>query len=337
MQRSPAPHSASTPVASSRTRTSRTSLCEERLSVPDFDARGQVPARAPTLPPLNEATKAKRVMKRFDTVPPDGEGAAVQAWLALPREQALESLVAAFPGNRWFDWTLPHSRPAQGKDASPLCRALYSLGANAVPSVVRLMRSERPDQRYYASLLACDLAEPALLDALVERVFDDQSAVRQAAVVALCRWPDPAVVRSKLQPLHQQILVIRQPREHRRAILEALLALRDPGCVDALVACLDPYDASFADKAHRSLRQLTGHDFGRDPHAWRKWIRKNAKLSRRRWLAEALRQEDAELRTVAYQELCMEGMAPTLFDPSASPKDRKKSLKPVRKWVDAKV
>ena len=268
---------------------------EERLVVPGFDAR-------------------------------QPEGPAVAAFRSLGVE-ALPLVAEAFPGLCWFDRRLPFKSLARGRDTGPLARVLAGFGAEASATVAELMRRPETDKRFYATLLGVDVGGDAVLEALAERILDSDLQTFDAAVVSLERWRDErGRIEAVLAPMREALPLAHVDRGPRLRYVTALHRLRDPGALEAFARALDPFDAEMAERAHLALRTLTGHDLGKRPEDWAKWVKKQAGKPRGRWLADALVGDDPMLVHTAVHELAGLG-----FDASAalegSPRDRKKVRK----------
>jgi len=114
---------------------------------------------------------------------------------------------------------------------------------------------------------------PALATALRD---DPDEEVREEAARALQRIHNPAVVRTLVEasrePDPRNISMASENAAQVR--VEAVVALgqyEEPYVVDALISALDDSSLVVHRAAIRSLRILTGQDFGDDPTAWLRW------------------------------------------------------------------
>ncbi|MEC7520851.1 MAG: hypothetical protein VYE22_13340 [Myxococcota bacterium] len=299
---------------------------EERLVVPGFDARQPERPAPPAVPAPTVRHRAKKLIEQLRSVGPEDEGPAVAAFRSLGVE-ALPFVAEAFPGLCWFDRRLPFKSLARGRDTGPLARVLAGFGAEASATVAELMRRPETDKRFYATLLGVDVGGDAVLEALAERILDSDLQTFDAAVVSLERWRDErGPIEAVLAPMREALPLAHVDRGPRLRYVTALHRLRDPRALEAFARALDPFDAEMAERAHLALRTLTGHDLGKRPEDWAKWVKKQAGKPRGRWLADALVGDDPMLVQTAVHELAGLG-----FDASAalegSPRDRKKVRK----------
>lgn len=247
------------------------------------------PRHATTPPPAPAPTvemRAQRLVKQLETVGPGLEAHIVQALLKLGPD-ALPIVTQAFPGLLWFNRRHPHRAVARGRDVSPVARTLVAFGAAAVPSVQRLMHHRHPDVRFYATLVAQDLASPVLVHDLAEATLDGDAGVREVAAAALIGLgPEP--VAQACGSIRKALGAGMLSREHTSYAVAALARMRDPKCPRVLVPLLAPSDPEINDLTLRALAMITGQTFGRDVKAWQRWLEKHEHRPRVEWLIDSL-------------------------------------------------
>lgn len=230
-------------------------------------------------------------------------------------DHATPLLVERFPGPLWSDSRRAASEEKRGEEISGIAACFVALGERGLPSIVRLMASERSVQRCAAAYVAGELPWAASVEALAQAALHPDPSTRLAALVALARHSevrhDPHARDSGMRDVASSYAgVVARLRKSasfaatldvRLWSIQALEELRDPGCVPMLVAFLHGPDDEVADAARAALVTLTARSLGR--LRWRVWLRANADRPRFLWLTAALRQWNAALRTVASVEL----------------------------------
>ena len=98
---------------------------------------------------------------------------------------------------------------------------------------------------------------------------DERYMVRATAVEMLGKTNDPGAVRPVVT-----MLIDKSP-DVRRAAATALGILRDRRAVEPLVAALKDEAPIVRESAVKSLRNITGQDFGEDQAKWREWREQN--------------------------------------------------------------
>lgn len=305
---------------------------EERLAGVDLDAVGtaSLPPEGP-MPGPPAHLRARKILMQLRGVGPEDEGAAVQNLIALG-EAVFDEIVREWPGLLWFNRSLAHRNAPRGRDVSPLARALFAFGAQAVPTVLQLMRSADADSRYYASLVGLDLAghvegEPRenLLGALVELLDDSDVGARAVAGDAVHTFRNVAELGPTLRYLESVLEEDRSLPALRLRALQAFARLRAVKVIPPVIELLVCADRDVAMAARHLLRLLTATDQGPQPDAWRKWWVKNFKRGRLRWLLDGLLLDDEALRGLSHRELVQHvGVDPGGFQPELEPRDRKK-------------
>ena len=120
---------------------------------------------------------------------------------------------------------------------------------------------------------------PSLVRAMRE---DADLEVREECARALQRVHNPDIVRELANGCREPDPRVRLPSEaEARVRVEVAIALgqyADPFVVDTLIAALDDSSLVVHRAAIRSLKTLTGQDFGHDAGAWLRWKRSTTDL-----------------------------------------------------------
>lgn len=113
---------------------------------------------------------------------------------------------------------------------------------------------------------------PEHVPVLVKALRDSDKLVRLEAARALQRVHNPAAV----EPLMIACNAEREPEAEIRAeAADALGQYADPRILGSLQSCLADSNLTVNYAGLRSLRTLTGQDFGMDRVAWRNWLEKS--------------------------------------------------------------
>ncbi|MFO0603805.1 MAG: HEAT repeat domain-containing protein [Polyangiales bacterium] len=216
-------------------------------------------------------------------------------------DAGLDALLRAFPGPHRPRRAEPGARAAALDEGAPLLRAVVAFRQAAAPRLVKALDDVDPDVRYCAVACLGECAHPSAIAPLVARLFDDDDAVRAAAVDALRahqRFEEfegaGRAVRASLS----------DPRAAaRRAAAAALSELRDAEAVPALVAALGDADAGVVEAAHRALTVITRQDFGAMAAPWVTWWGRSGQQHRVVWLIDALLHPEPAVRHEASEEL----------------------------------
>lgn len=240
----------------------------------------------PPAPPPTVEMRAQKLVKQLETAGPGLEAHIVEAILRLGPD-ALPVVTAAFPGLLWFNRRHPHRAVARGRDVSPVARTLVAFGQAAVPSVQRLMHHRHPDVRFYATLVAQDLASPVLVHDLAEATLDGDAGIRDVAAAALIGL-GPEAAGQACGSIRRALQAGMLARAHTSFAVAALARLRDPRSPPVLIPLLEPDDPEINDLTIRALAMITGQTLARDVKAWRKWWEKNRHRPRVEWLIDSL-------------------------------------------------
>lgn len=121
-----------------------------------------------------------------------------------------------------------------------------------------------------ASVALAKIGKPALEPLRAALLKADPTELPFAYVAeALARMQDPTTTKM----LHG--MLSSENRHMRFRVAEALAHSKDPASVDALIGALKDQDSSVKSSAARSLKRITGQDFGEDAGKWQEWRAKN--------------------------------------------------------------
>jgi hypothetical protein len=274
----------------------------EHLNVGELTAVGTAPRTPlPTIEPPAFAERIRTMVVRLGAHGPNEEAPDHRALLALG-EDALPVLRDLFPGRLWFNRWEPHVQPPRGRSISGLCRTMVAFGEPAVPYVAELIRSDEPETRYYATLVAAELPHPLLVEPLAKALFDDDQGVSRSALYALELCQDQEGIDDLKQSLRAMAQATDSDQRSRLLAIRALAVLRDEECVGALIEALGEHSV-LGEAAWRVLRMLTAQDFGDSKTEWCEWYEKNRERSRTEWLIDSLDHESGEIRAIASRDL----------------------------------
>jgi hypothetical protein len=274
----------------------------EHLNVGELTAVGTAPRTPlPTLDPPDFGARVHTMITRLGMHGPNEEAPDHSALLALG-EHVVPILRDLFPGRLWFNRWEPHVQAPRGSSVSGLCRTLIAFGAAAAPHIAKLLRSDDPETRYYATLVAAELPHPLLVEPLAETLFDDDQGVSRSALHALEVFHAQEGVEGLKESLRALALASDTDQRSRLLAMRALAVLRDKECVEALIAALSERSV-LGEAAWRVLRMLTAQDFGDRQADWRAWYAENGDRSRVEWLIESLDHDDPEIRAIASLDL----------------------------------
>jgi hypothetical protein len=271
------------------------------------------PARAEPSPPppsaaqepsivIDQRGQAEALVAELYRMGTENDGQAVQNLVQLG-DDALEMLVSLFPGPLWFDRRRPHARVPLGRDISPIARALSAFGDKPFSRFGSLLRAQNVEVRYYATLFVSDRVYPALLEPLIERLFDDDPQIRLLVRDTLPHYRRVAGFSRVAERLRSQAGDGDAPLKGRLAALDAITVLRDAMSVPILIELLGHTDRQISLPAHRAIVAITCQDFAKSVKKWRAWYQENAGRHRVEWLIDALMHSDQGLRGAAGLEL----------------------------------
>jgi len=274
----------------------------EHLNVGELTAVGTAPRTPlPTIAPPDFAARVHTMVSRLETHGPNEEAPDQGALVALGQD-VLPILSDRFPGRLWFNRWEPHVKPPRGSSVSGLCRTLVAFGATAAPHVAKLLKSDDPETRYYATLVAAELPDSVLLEPLAAVLFDEDAGVSRTALYALEVFQEQEGVEGLKESLRALALASDADQRSRLLAMRALAVLRDEKCVETLISALSEHSV-LGEAAWRVLRMLTAQDFGDRPADWRAWYSEHGDRSRVEWLIDSLDHDDPEIRAIASLDL----------------------------------
>lgn len=244
-------------------------------------------------------------------------------------ETAVGALIAEFPG--------PVREP---KDASepasacgPILKALVAIGAKATPFLTVRTADEDANVRRWATFVLGELPGKDSAKAIAERLLDDSTEVRRAALASARRARKDVLTRRTLRTKMEEICrEIGLDPESRAAAIEALADIREHEAIPTLLQLLDDSDSSVARSARWALSVLTRQDFGTDNDSWRRFWRENRDLDRVEWLILSLDHEQRDLRRAAGEELKVLSGKDFGFNEDLSESERRVAQAEFRRW-----
>jgi hypothetical protein len=274
----------------------------ERLNVGELTAVGSAPRTPlPDIEPPDFTARVHTMVVRLGMHGPNEEAPDHSALLAMGQE-VLPILRDLFPGRLWFNRWEPHVQPPRGRGVSGLCRTLVAFGEPAAPYIGELLRSDDPETRYYATLVAAELPHPLLIEPLAATLFDDDQGVSRSALYALEVFHEQEGVEGLKESLRALALASDTDQRSRLLAMRALAVLRDEKCIEALIPALSERSV-LGEAAWRVLRMLTAQDFGDREADWHDWFTHNGERSRVEWLIDSLDHDDPEIRAIASRDL----------------------------------
>jgi hypothetical protein len=251
---------------------------------------------------VDQRGQAEALVAELYRMGTENDGQVVQNLVQLG-DDALDMLVSLFPGPLWFDRRRPHARVPLGRDISPIARALSAFGDKPFSRFGSLLRAQNVEVRYYATLFVSDRVYPALLEPLIERLFDDDPQIRLLVRDTLPHYRRVAGFSRVAERLRSQAGDSDAPLKGRLAALDAITVLRDAMSVPILIELLGHTDRQISLPAHRAIVAITCQDFAKSVKKWRAWYQENAGRHRVEWLIDALMHSDQGLRGAAGLEL----------------------------------
>lgn len=226
--------------------------------------------------------------------------AALQELLSRAKAAAPD-VIARFPGVRKLDRRIPEQalRPLEEHGGLLWLTALQP--ATYAPMLLPLMRSDKDDTRYYATLIVAREGSDEFIPDIVERLFDRDDQIRSIAL----RFIES--VRGS-RPMAAQVpgirLRLKEGDDHSRgAAISALMLLRDELCIPALIDLLG--HAGLQERAAAALTRITFLPADLDAASWQKWHKAHGAEGRLTWLLDAMVHRDRRVRENAAKELRM--------------------------------
>jgi hypothetical protein len=290
------------PAGGDDARTAAMKFLIERLNVGELTAVGTAPRTPlPEIEPPDFTARVHTMVVRLGMHGPNEEAPDHSVLLSMG-EEVLPILRNLFPGRLWFNRWEPHVQPPRGRSVSGLCRTLVAFGDRAAPYIGELLKSDDPETRYYATLVATELPHPLLIEPLAAALFDDDQGVSRSALHALEVFHEQEGVEGLKESLRALATATDTDQRSRLLAMRALAVLRDEECIEALMGALSERSV-LGEAAWRVLRMLTAQDFGDREAEWRDWFEDNGGRSRVEWLIDSLDHEDPEIRAIASRDL----------------------------------
>ncbi|MEM9491384.1 MAG: HEAT repeat domain-containing protein, partial [Myxococcota bacterium] len=215
-------------------------------------------------------------------------------------EETLHALFhGRFPGRLDIDRYELGGRSLPPAQHGPLLDVVMRIGPPAYRMLVAKMRDGDRDIRYYATACVAEMHLRGAIPTLIERLFDSDYGIRNAAINALSAFPgrdlDQSLTRVR-QALHSS-------KEDRvQAAANSLASLADIRSIPDLLTAHERGDKS-AEHAHRALVQLTKQDYGASNRKWRMWWSKHKHRHRIEWLLDGLSNKDERIRRSSVETL----------------------------------
>jgi hypothetical protein len=305
---------------------------EEIVNVPPAARKSlRPPASAVGEPSIIVESQVEQLVHDLCRLGPDDEARVVQTLLRFG-DDALDALVKHFPGPLWFDRRRPHTRLPLGRDVSAISRALSAAGSRAAKHILRLLRDEQPEVRFYATLLVSDRVEPELLFPLAERLFDEDPQIRLIVKDVLPHYRGVLGFDEVLAQLRTYSAHAGKPMPQRLAALDAIAMLRDTPSVPLLIELNADTDKQISVPAHRALITITGQDFGSSTKKWRSFWEECSQMHRVEWLIDSLMHDDQALRATAGLELQKLTQVYYGYVAAAPKRDRERAQRRYQDW-----
>ncbi len=276
----------------------------EHLNVGSLSALGSAPRSLLPPEPPDFTARVHTAVTRLGTYGPN-EDAPEHAALIGMGADVLPILTDVFPGRLWFNRWEPHVQPPRGRSVSALCRTFVAFGDAAAPYVAELLKSDEPEIRYYATLVAAELPHPLVIEPLAAALFDDDQGVSRSALYALEVFHEQEGVEGLKESLRALAVASDSDQRSRLLAMRALAVLRDEGCVDVLIPILSAHSV-LGEAAWRVLRMLTAQDFAAAEADWSAWYSGNRDRPRVEWLIDSLDHDEPEIRAIASRDLARE-------------------------------
>ncbi|MGD0679735.1 MAG: HEAT repeat domain-containing protein [Polyangiaceae bacterium] len=256
---------------------------------------------------------------------------AAEIELLRQGERAMPVLMERFPGPVTFDRSLlaTQANPPSASECGVLLRLVARERKVALPHVLDHLSDPDPEKRGWATHLLCELAYVEALPRLLERIRDEDAAIRASAgqaLVALSRSYPGRVAQSLLE------LAEESDTRARGAAMKAIGHVRLASLVPVLVHGLGDGSESVVAAAHAALVQVTRQDFGTDARPWMRWWEANSTRHRMEWLIDSLTHEVSEIRRVAAEELRNLSRQYFGFSSEIPRRDRERAQQRYRDW-----
>ena len=214
-------------------------------------------------------------------------------------DDGLGALVEAFPGHLVVDRYGVSVGAVPVPQHSGVLESMLRFGNDAIPWAIRLAGHMSPEIRYYAVYLFSELDPVGVVSTLAARLFDQDPSVRDVAAYVLMPFRSHADFRPVINQLRSSVAGGPPATRRRAAQMVGRLRLVEliPNLIDALA------EPGFFEIAHRTLVELTRHDFDHQAWQWKAWFERNRTAPRVEWLLDGLLSEDRLIRAGAFTEL----------------------------------
>lgn len=246
-------------------------------------------------------------------------------------EAALPVLAQAFPGP--LSWNRDQGgRVPRAADLSPVARALVAFGPRAASYVAGLLSSGHPDVRLYAAIVASDMVSVELMDAVAERLHDEDVGVRRIAVQLLPRFAGFRGFEEIRTVLRRTARIRGRDLTRRWQAIDAIAALRDIEMMPKLIELLRDEDDDLTRHVHEALVTLAATDQGTSHKKWAAWYERHRSRHRVEWLIDGLLDADETIRHAAAEELKRLTQQYYGYHAGSPKRDREHVAKKYREW-----
>jgi hypothetical protein len=245
--------------------------------------------------------------------------------------RAMPVLMVRFPGPLTFERSLIATtpNPPRASECGVVLRLVARERRVALPFVLERLDDPNPERRGWATHLLGELPYVEALPRLIDRLNDDDAAIRVSAAMAIAAVArsHPGRVVQTLRELADEV----DPRR-RQAAMRAASEVRDPQLVPLFTRGLGDGAEEVVQAAHAGLVQVTRQDFGLDARPWQRWWDQNASRHRLEWLIDALTHDVSEVRRAAGDELRLLSRQYFGFSSDLPPRDRERAQQRYRDW-----
>jgi hypothetical protein len=244
-------------------------------------------------------------------------------------EAAVATLMMNFPGHV----VEPKSMKVRPQDCGPVLKALIHIGRRSIPFLTVRTWDENPFVRRWATFALGELPSKDSGEAIARRLLDRSPEVRRAALGAARRVQSDPIARRALRSIVEQSAFDTTLHPDSRAgAVEALVDVREPASVPAMLRLLDDNDKSVKRSAKWALTVLLRQDFGTDVAAWTAFWEAHRDEDRVEWLILALDHPSSDLRRAAGDELSTLAGESFGFEPQKSAAERRTAQLRFRTW-----
>jgi HEAT repeats len=244
-------------------------------------------------------------------------------------EAAVAALMMSFPGQV----IEPKNMKARPQDCGPVLKALIHIGRRSIPFLTVRTWDENPFVRRWATFALGELPSKDSGEAIARRLLDRSPEVRRAALAAARRVQGDPIARRALRSIVEQCAFDTTLHPDSRAgAVEALVDVREPASVPAMLKLLEDSDKSVRRSAKWALTVLLRQDFGTDLASWVAFWEAHRDADRVEWLILALDHPSHDLRRAAGDELSTLAGDSFGYEPQQSAADRRGAQLRFRTW-----